>query len=147
MPSEPQLRPGNPPRLIAAVEAWLREISPGTRIKNLNVLEDLDLVRATFAFERTGQGETREYRPTNVGFGISYTLPVLVAILSSKPGSLLLLENPEAHLHPKGQFQIGDLIACAASSGTQVLLRNPQRSCLEWYPSCGSVKANLTLTL
>lgn len=123
--------PNDPPRLRVAVEAWMREISPGTRI-NVEMIEDLDLVRATYAFERVGQTATRNYRPTNVGFGISYTLPVLVALLSAnrkpepdtepKPDRLVLLENPEAHLHPKGQFQIGDLIACAASSGTQIVL-------------------------
>lgn len=123
--------PNDPPRLRVAVEAWMREISPGTRI-NVEMIEDLDLVRATYAFERVGQTATRNYRPTNVGFGISYTLPVLVALLSSNrkpdtdgepnPGRLVLLENPEAHLHPKGQFQIGNLIACAASSGTQIVL-------------------------
>lgn len=123
--------PNDPPSLRVSVEAWMREISPGTRI-NVETLEDMDLVRTTFAFDRLGQTATRNYRPTNVGFGISYTLPVLVALLSSNRKSneysqintdrLVLLENPEAHLHPKGQFQIGDLIACSVSSGTQVVV-------------------------
>ena len=38
---------------------------------------------------------SREHRPSNVGFGLTYCLPIIVACLSAKPGALLLLENPE----------------------------------------------------
>ena len=34
----------------------------------------------------------------------------------------MLIENPEAHLHPKGQFMMGELIARAASAGIQVIV-------------------------
>ena len=40
------------------------------------------------------------FRATNVGFGLTYTLPVIVALLASDTGSLIMIENPEAHLHP-----------------------------------------------
>jgi predicted ATPase len=63
-----------------------------------------------------------QYRSTNVGFGITYVLPVIVALLSSSPGALVLLENPEAHLHPQGQAKVGELIARAASRGIQVVV-------------------------
>ncbi len=65
---------------------------------------------------------SNQYRATNVGFGITYVLPILVAILSSRAGALLLIENPEAHLHPKGQAEMGALLARAASCGIQVLI-------------------------
>jgi predicted ATPase len=51
-------------------------------------------------------------------------LPILVAILSSKPGSLVLLENPEAHLHPRGQALMGELFARAAAAGIQIVLES-----------------------
>ena len=38
------------------------------------------------------------------------------------PGTLLIVENPEAHLHPKGQSMMGHLLALAASCGVQVLI-------------------------
>ena len=47
---------------------------------------------------------------------------MLIAILSSKPGSIVLLENPKAHLHPQGQAKIGELVARAAAAGVQVLV-------------------------
>jgi predicted ATPase len=45
-----------------------------------------------------------------------------VAILASEPESLILLENPEAHLHPKGQAKMGELLALAASCGIQIVV-------------------------
>lgn len=103
------------------VEAWLGVICPGTRL-DITSHTDMDLVNLQYSFVRKRQPRSQSYRSTNVGFGITYTLPILVAILASPPGSLLLLENPEAHLHPKGQSSLGDLMAIAASCGVQVIV-------------------------
>jgi predicted ATPase len=102
--------------LLSQVEAWLGEISPGTRIDIVDS-PGMDLVSLQYSFGLSGK-----YRATNVGFGITYTLPVITAILAAKSGSILLLENPEAHLHPKGQAQMGNLLAQAAAQGVQIVL-------------------------
>lgn len=107
-------------QLRAQVEAWMSEVSPGARIHLTPNLE-MDVIGLQYSFE-VGKQVSNHYRPTNVGFGISYLLPVLVAILSSRPGSLLLIENPEAHLHPRGQSTIGRLLALAAGGGIQILV-------------------------
>lgn len=106
--------------LLAQVEAWLDFISPGTRIK-LTSHRAMDAVQLGYQFV-SGRDVTDIYRPTNVGFGLTYTLPILVAVLSAAPGALLLLENPEAHLHPRGQARMGELLALVASTGVQVIL-------------------------
>jgi predicted ATPase len=108
------------PALVDQVEAWLGTISPGTRI-GLTTHDAMDLVQVAFSFA-SSTGMSRSYRPTNVGFGISYTLPVLVAVLAAAPGSLVLLENPEAHLHPRGQARMGEFLALAASAGVQIVV-------------------------
>lgn len=102
------------------VEAWMTEISPGIRF-DLNSFEKIDRVQVGVSFVR-GNDVSNSYRPTNVGFGIMYVLPVLVALLSSSPQSLIIIENPEAHLHPRGQAKIGELVAKVASSGVQVII-------------------------
>jgi predicted ATPase len=107
-------------RLRDQVEAWIGEVSPGTRL-HINQYTGLDLVSLEYSFV-SGQQVSNNYRSTNVGFGITYTLPILVALLSSPAGALLLLENPEAHLHPKGQAWIGRLLGIAASCGIQVIV-------------------------
>ena len=103
------------------VEAWLEVICPGTRL-DITSHTDMDLMNLQYSFVRGRQPRSQSYRSTNVGFGITYTLPILVAILASEPGSLVLLENPEAHLHPKGQASLGDLMAIAASCGVQIIV-------------------------
>lgn len=53
-------------------------------------------------------------KPTNVGFGYSYVLPIIVAGLTSKRGEILIVENPEAHLHPMAQSVLGKFMAWIA---------------------------------
>ncbi|MCI4626112.1 MAG: DUF3696 domain-containing protein [Candidatus Magnetoovum sp. WYHC-5] len=102
------------------LNAWLGEIRPGTKVKTRPSI-DMSLVSAVYQFIG-GKDISREFRATNVGFGLSYILPLLTVILSATPGSLIILENPEAHLHPKGQAQIGRLLALAAANGVQLIV-------------------------
>jgi predicted ATPase len=107
--------------LHAQTEAWMREISPGMRL-SLERHAEMDLMTFGVSYSLGHQVSSSEYRPTNVGFGVTYALPVVVSILSAQPGSLVLLENPEAHLHPSGQVKMGELIALAAAAGVQVIV-------------------------
>jgi predicted ATPase len=61
-------------------------------------------------------------RPPNMGFGVSYALPIIVAGLLTKPEALLVVENPEAHLHPAGQSRMGRFLGRIAGSGAQVIV-------------------------
>ncbi|ACK66950.1 conserved hypothetical protein [Rippkaea orientalis PCC 8801] len=98
------------------IEAWMGDISPDVEL-NLESIRDLELMNLQYNY-----GDENLYRPTNVGFGVTYVLPIITAILSAKPDTLIILENPEAHLHPRGQSQIGQLIALAASCGVQIIV-------------------------
>ena len=106
-------------RLAAGIERWLDEVSPGAHLR-LEPITDSDALIAGFSFDREGDVETQRYRATNVGFGLSYALPVLVAMFGPK-GSLCLIENPEAHLHPRGQTKLAELAVRAAVAGVQVI--------------------------
>ena len=63
-------------------------------------------------------------RPTNVGFGVSYALPIIVAGLTARPGTLFIVENPEAHLHPAGQSRIGQFLVRVAAAGVQTIVES-----------------------
>lgn len=101
------------------VTAWLDVISPGVTF-DAKVDRMADMGRAAY----------NDFRASNVGFGLSYTLPIIVNVLvyaslveSGEYGSaLILVENPEAHLHPSGQTRIGDFLARAASCGVQIVV-------------------------
>lgn len=58
----------------------------------------------------------------DVGFGVSQTLPVLVALLAAKPGQVVYIEQPEIHLHPRAQRALADVLAGAARRGVVVIV-------------------------
>lgn len=58
----------------------------------------------------------------DVGFGVSQTLPVLVALLAAKPGQLVYIEQPEIHLHPSAQRAFAKILAEAAKRGVIVIV-------------------------
>jgi len=58
---------------------------------------------------------------TDAGFGVSQTLPVLVALLAAKPGQAVYIEQPEIHLHPRAQVRLADVLAKAAKRGVRVI--------------------------
>ncbi len=99
------------------VQFWLNEISPDVKV-DVSQIENTDYAKLGFYY--LDQTRSRIFRPTNVGFGISYVLPVVVALLKACKGSMLVVENPEAHLHPRGQRKMGELIALCASKGVQI---------------------------
>ena len=106
-------------RLELQVNAWMSEISPGIRVKAIPYLD------ANMMGLRYGQSSVMGEESTNavnMGFGVSYVLPIVIALLKAKEGDLIILENPEAHIHPKGQRQIGELVARAASNGVQIIM-------------------------
>lgn len=59
---------------------------------------------------------------TNVGVGVSQVLPIVVMSLLAAPGSLLILEQPELHLHPKVQARLADFFLSLALQNKQTLL-------------------------
>ncbi len=104
-------------------ECWMNAISPGIQFDFTDVqAADTISLKIRQAENAAQMGTIMDYKPVNVGFGISYSLPVIVALLKAKPDDLVILENPEAHLHPQGQRKVGELIARAAQGGVQVIV-------------------------
>jgi predicted ATPase len=58
----------------------------------------------------------------DVGFGVSQVLPILAVGLLSPKDSILIFEQPEIHLHPKAQVQLGEFFLCLARTGKRILL-------------------------
>jgi predicted ATPase len=107
--------------LLGQVNAWMQEFSPGVRVEP-KAIPMTDMVRLSYSFKGKGAGFGNALRATNVGFGLTHALPIITACLASHPGMLILIENPEAQLHPRGQSAIGRLIALAAQQGVQIIV-------------------------
>lgn len=119
VPERMCMETGKTNRLIDQVSAWLTEISPGIKI-SAELLPMIEKAKLNISYG--GKLQTADpFLPVNVGFGIPYVLPLIVELLISHDGSLLLIENPESHLHPKGQTMIAKLISLAAAGGCQIL--------------------------
>ncbi|MDY9919798.1 Predicted ATPase [Porphyromonadaceae bacterium NLAE-zl-C104] len=106
--------------LINQINLWLGEISPGVNVKTTKVTSDLILLE--YAFTQPNFGNTNYFKPENVGFGISYALHVVTALLKAQPGDLVIIENPESHIHPRGQAELGKLITLVALNDVQIIV-------------------------
>lgn len=101
------------------VNAWMDIISPGVSpVININMSSRTAELQYEYIEDRE---KTNSYKSINVGFGITYVLPVVVMLISARPGDIVLVENPEAHIHPRGQRMLGELIAAAGAGGVQVI--------------------------
>lgn len=107
-------------KLISQINAWMQEISPGVTI-NTKYIPEVNKVILDYQFE-FGTQKTKPFRPKNVGFGISYVLPIVLALLTAEEGKIIVIENPESHIHPRGQAELGKLISLAASTGAQLFV-------------------------
>ncbi|WP_199484225.1 AAA family ATPase [Thiocapsa marina] len=104
------------PFLKYELEAWLSEIVRPIQIETVAHADGL------FASLRFGAPGGEFVSAPNMGFGVSYALPVVLAGLIALRGGLLLIENPEAHLHPAGQSRMGVFLAWLAGHGVQVVV-------------------------
>jgi predicted ATPase len=110
----------NTNELAYQVSAWMNEISPGTKVVTERIAGS-DSIKLRYIFEGDVVN-TNELKPLNVGFGITYVFPILVALLSSRKGDVLIIENPESHVHPKAQSVLGKLMSKVAETGVQIFI-------------------------
>ena len=106
--------------LDAQINAWLKEISPGVSL-NTKYVPEVNKVILDYQFD-VRNDKTNSFRPKNVGFGISYVLPIILALLTVEEGKIVVIENPESHIHPRGQAELGKLIALAAQTNAQIFV-------------------------
>jgi len=107
--------------LIHQVNNWMGEISPGVKLDTPEI-PNSDNIILDFQFKHANAVPTNNFRPTNVGFGLSYALPIVTSLLSAQPGQLIIIENPESHIHPRGQAELGRLISLTAMNDVQVII-------------------------
>ena len=97
-------------KLLMQLDDWCNYIFPGLAVR----------------VEKTGSQmykmKMRNDVAPNVGFGITYALPILVSGLTIKEGGMLIVENPEAHLHGKAQSNMGYFLARMAAAGVRVMI-------------------------
>jgi len=110
---------GEPKLLLHQVRAHMRRFFPSFDLR----VTPIEGASALTLKLRTNPRDDF-HRPQNVGFGLIQLLPVVVALIHAQPGDMLMIENPEVHLHPRAQQDIGMLMCEAAAAGVQVVVES-----------------------
>jgi predicted ATPase len=111
------VREGIPKTVRLTVKAWMSQLFPGFDIE----IKKIDGANLMTVGIRTSFGGDF-FRPGNVGFGLTHVLPIITACIAARPGRVVVVENPETHLHPAGQSEVGYFLGLAASAGVQLVV-------------------------
>lgn len=106
------------PRLEQQVNAWMNYLMPGVTI-SASYNQETHSAQIRVDNKYTNGDYTTA---PNIGFGISYVLPIVVTGLIARKGAFMIVENPEAHLHPSAQSKIGCFLAMVANAGVTVII-------------------------
>lgn len=115
------------PGLKAQTNAWLTDIIPDLEVGKV---QRLGLQTQIFVNSKNFEAE---FFTTNVGFGFSYVLPIIVTGLIAKPKSFMIVENPEVHLHPAAQVAFAHFLFHIAKSGVKVVVETHSDHILEGF--------------
>jgi len=100
------------------INAWLSYIIDGVTIIPI---KDSQTHTARIVVENSFSKGKPTF-PTNTGFGISYSLPIIVSCLLAEKERILIIENPEAHLHPSAQSKMGYFLGVMANAGLKIIV-------------------------
>lgn len=106
-------------RVTSNVSAWMSHIMDFNQTVNVTE-QDKEHVKMTYSVNVNGINT--EVSPFNMPFGNSSVFPIVVALMTAPKNSLVVIENPEAHIHPKAQARMGELLSIAAENGVQIII-------------------------
>lgn len=108
------------PHLLQQTTEWLAYILEGAKIK----IEGQEKSSSVLTMLLNNKSNSNNYKQANVGYGYSYILPLIVTGLIAEAGQTIIIENPEAHLHPRAQSRIAEFFARVAACGVQVFIES-----------------------
>lgn len=103
--------------LLGQVNWWLKYITEAD-VSTEEIL-GTDLVKASYSMN-----DLRGIRPENIGSGISYLVSILIMCLASPENAVLVIENPEIHLHPSAQAKVCEFLYFIASANRQLFVES-----------------------
>ncbi len=106
-------------KFSVCVEEWMNVI-----LGDVNLTVSTDLERGSTDVRYGNEMVDQAVLPTMTGFGISYILSIVTAGLwcAAHQNYILIVENPEAHLHPSAQSNMGKFLELISKAGVQVIV-------------------------
>jgi predicted ATPase len=99
------------------LDAWMGALFRGAQA-NVQALPQVSLLCLQFRLSEIGPWR----RPANIGYGLTYAFPILVALLTARKDQVVIVDSPEAHLHPSAQSEMGRILAHFAGAGVQIVV-------------------------
>lgn len=107
--------------LIEQVNHWLEYIA-GTTLK-ISDLKKTNYLQVKYNNNPKNRNQEALYcRPMNVGAGVSYLISILVVCLGSNKDDIIVIENPEIHLHPKAQSRLCEFLYFISDNNRQIFV-------------------------
>jgi predicted ATPase len=126
-------------RKIALTKPGARHASPAKlfeeiiamKLKEMGLIEEFEVKsiseqRQEYEVKVRAKGSKDWVDLPDVGFGISQVLPVLVQCFYAPHGSIIIMEQPEIHLHPSAQSALADVMIDVINSRENGTDRNIQ---------------------
>jgi predicted ATPase len=117
-----------PKTVLVQTEYWLSKIFNEARLK-VDEIADTNLISLKISTNKS----TDYFIPTNVGFGYSYILPIIVSGLIAQKGEILIVENPEAHIHPYAQSILSKFLTFISLNGVQIFVESHSEHILNGF--------------
>lgn len=102
--------------LSAHLDYWLSKI-----LKTPFRMDTIDVTNTDVAVSYKAD-QISSLSPAQLGVGVSYVAKVILMCLRANPGDVLLIENPEIHLHPAAQAALGEFLVYVVNAGIQLVI-------------------------
>ncbi len=122
------------PYVASIIHQWYEDKSPFFRqlqgnLRQLGLTSDIrskqendTQLQLEVALHKQSSDQNDFVNIADVGFGVSQTLPVLVALLAARKKDLIYIEQPELHLHPNAQYALAEIIVDAVKGGKKIVI-------------------------
>lgn len=106
--------------LLESINFWLRRLGHEVSV---------DVISSALRAVRVKSFDV-QLNIVDVGFGVSQIVPILGICLAAPQGALIVVEQPEIHLHPAAQADLADFFIEIAKSGRRLIVETHSEALL-----------------
>lgn len=128
--------------ILLETNKWLNYIMDGATIEVIGEDKASSVLQLILS---NNSRYDKKVKSINFGFGYSYILSIIITALIAKPNQVVFIENPEAHLHPRAQARLMELICKLSEIGVQVFVETHSEHIINCVRLC-ALKDNFSIS-